>query len=169
MTKRSRSTTSLTPEVEKALEGSILYMGNLAKQWEHHAKVATEVATRFNKLKLQSLDSRAVSAQFRKDSFSLANCAEQLRSIQNELEHWKKSGRIPSKELYSKLAGVLEFMVNEREKGKNGPASKRVWRWNPDYKPYMEAIRPMIDLEDFSEIWLDGIMRDAKILAKFMK
>jgi len=143
-------------------------MGNLAKQWDNLSKVAIEVATRFDKLDFQNLDSRAVSVQYQKDSFSLATCAEQLRSIQNELEHWKKSGRIPSKELYSKLAGVLQFMVNEREKGKNGPASKRVWRWNPDYKPFMEAIRPMVDLEDFSDIWLDGIMRNAKILAKFM-
>jgi len=61
MTKKSRSTTSLTPEVEKALEGSILYMGNLAKQWDNLSKVAIEVATRFDKLKFQNLDSRAVS------------------------------------------------------------------------------------------------------------
>ena len=169
MTKKSRSTTSLTPEVEQALEGSILYMGNLARQWDNLSKVAIEVATRFDKLKFQNLDSRAISAQYRKNSFSLAICVEQLRSIKGELEHWKKSGIVPSKELYAKLAGVIQFMANEQEKFKSGPASKRVWRWNPDYKPFMEAIDPMNDLEDFSEIWMDGIMRDAKILGKFMK
>jgi len=169
MVKDPKATYSLTPEVEKALEGSILYMGNLAKQWENLSKVSIEVATKFNKLKFQNLDSRAVSDHYRKDSITLAICAEHLRSIQGELEHWKKSGTIPSKEQYAKLAGVIQILDNEREKGKSGPASKRVWRWDPDYKAFMEAIRPMNDFEDFSEIWLNGILRDAKVLGKFMK
>jgi hypothetical protein len=169
MMKKSRATHSLTPEVEEALEGSILYMGNLAKQWETASKVAIEVATRFSKLQFQNLDSRAVSHHHQKSSITLITCAEQLRSIKGELEHWKKSGTIPSKEQYAKLAGVIHFLDNEREKGKSGPASKRVWRWDPDYKPFMEAISPLKQLQDFSEIWLDGILRDAKVLGKFMK